>query len=285
MSNQMKRRDAETQRRPRRTQNRFFPLSAFTSASLRLCVAFAILVLAAPAWAVDVTPLRPLAILDHGRVKPIDTVARETVRFVTGYEHFGPIKDNSDGQQEISEGMDPLALVLDWSAHPVAWQTQPVLYVPLLDLRAKLKMSESQKWISPRAVMENTAFRAWERDVEQKRAVAEQNHETIFYDNPNEKRVEDAAVSLNEQLQLFQAATDLSLYPVLPADGAKSDNWIPLAAVLNLTGQDADVAKPITTAWADLMAAYKQNDDAAFAGAAGRFIDSIHSLVGADYAD
>jgi ABC-type transport system involved in cytochrome c biogenesis permease subunit len=289
MKTRMEHRDTETQRLTQRISKvfylKFFSFSAFTSASLRLCVTLGLLIITSTALAVDVSPLRPLPVLDHGRIKPIDTVARETVRFVTGYERFGPVQVGSDGNQEISEGMDPLALVLDWSAHPVTWQTRPVLYVPLLDLRAKLGLPETEKWVSPRAVMENVAFRSWERDIEQKRMTAEQNHETIFYSDPNQKRLEDAAVSLNEQLELFQAATDLSLYPVLPADGPKSNNWIPLAAVLNLTGQDAEVAHPIIAAWNDLATAYKANDDANFSASAGRLIGSIRDLVGADYVD
>ncbi|HUB24528.1 MAG TPA: cytochrome c biogenesis protein CcsA, partial [Tepidisphaeraceae bacterium] len=245
----------------------------------------ALLLLAAPALAVDVSPLRLLPVLDHGRVKPFDTVARETVRFITGYEHFGLVSTGSDGQQEISQSMDPVALVLDWSAQPVEWQTRPVLYVPLLALRAKLDIPETEKWVSPRAVMENAGFRDWVKDVEQRHSAADQNHETIFYNNPDDKRLEDAAISLDEQLQLFEAATDLSLYAILPTDGPKSDNWLPLGVVMNLTGQDADVARPITTAWTGVMTAYKQDDSAAFASAAGQFTDAIHTLVGGDYAD
>jgi ABC-type transport system involved in cytochrome c biogenesis permease subunit len=255
------------------------------SVSLCLCVALALMVLATPAFAVDVSSLRLLPVLDHGRIKPIDSVARETVRFVTGYEHFGLVAAGSDGEQEISQTMDPLALVLDWSAHPVEWQTRPLLYVPLLTLRAKLGLPETQRWVSPRAVMENASFRDWVKGVEQKHSAADQNHETIFYTNPDDKRVEDAAISLDSQLQLFEAATDLTDYAVLPTDGPKSENWLPLGVVLNLTGQDADVARPVTTAWNDVMTAFKQDDNAAFASASGQFIDAIHTLVGGDYAD
>jgi ABC-type transport system involved in cytochrome c biogenesis permease subunit len=234
---------------------------------------------------VDVSPLRPLPVLDHGRVKPIDTVARESVRTITGYEHFGPVKTSDSGEQEITGAMDPLALMLDWAAHPVAWQTQPVLYVPLLDLRAKLHMNASQKWISARQVMENTDFTAWVADVEQKRMTAEQNKETIFYDDPHEKRLEDAAVSLDEQLKLFEAAGDLSLFPVLPVEGPKSDQWISLSVITTMTGKDAEMVAPIATAWTSVLDSYKQGDNAAFASASGNLISSLHQLVGADYAD
>jgi hypothetical protein len=57
------------------------------------------LLLAAPALAdsVNIQPLQSLPVLDHGRVKPIDTLARETVQFVTGSEFFGTVATESDG--------------------------------------------------------------------------------------------------------------------------------------------------------------------------------------------
>ncbi|MEL7473991.1 MAG: hypothetical protein AAGK04_11805, partial [Planctomycetota bacterium] len=40
------------------------------------------------ATAVDVSPLRGLAVQHNGRVKIIDTLARETVEALTGRDHF-----------------------------------------------------------------------------------------------------------------------------------------------------------------------------------------------------
>lgn len=237
-----------------------------------------------PARAVDVGPLRDLPVLDHGRVKPIDTLARESVRFITGSEFFGTVRDNSDGQQEITTKMDPLALILDFAAHPVQWQTNPVLYVPLIDLRTKLKMKESSKWVSARELMENTEFTGWVHDVETKRMAAEQNAETIIYDDPKQKRLEDAAVELDQRAQMFEMACDMSLIIILP-DGSKSNNWLALSTVLNLTDKDAEAAAPIKTAWNGLLEAYKSGDNAAFAADSQAMKDGVVQLAGNDYAD
>jgi ABC-type transport system involved in cytochrome c biogenesis permease subunit len=107
----------------------------------------------------------------------------------------------------------------------------------------------------------------------------------FFYTDRTEQRLEDAAVGLDQQLKLFESATDLSLYPVLPTDGPKSDTWLPIAAILTLSGQDGQAAEPIKTAWNALIDAYKQDDAAAFAGASQNLIESIHQLVGGDYTD
>jgi ABC-type transport system involved in cytochrome c biogenesis permease subunit len=238
---------------------------------------------------VDVTPLRELPVLDHGRIKPIDTLARETARFVTGYEFFGTIKTDDSGQQSIAAPMDPLALLMDWVAHPNAWQTQPVLYVPLLNLRDKLGMQKTEEWISARKVLENTDFTAWVKGIEQKRMTADQNHEKVFYDSESEQQLENAAVQLDDQLNMFEAATDLRLIQVIPGDSSASNGqpagWVPMATILALTGKEADDAKPLTTAWNNLIAAYKNGDNAAFATASSDVIGTFRDFGGPDYAD
>jgi len=242
-----------------------------------------ILLIAAPAMAIDVSSLRPLPVLDKGRVKPFDTLAQETSSYVTGYRKFGVVTENEDGEQAITQPMDPVALMMDWAANPNVWQKRPLLYVPLLDLRAKLHMKESEKWISPRQLMDDTKFTASERKLEQARMTAEQNQETIFYTDQKQKRLDDASVELAGRLRMFEAAADLSIYSVLP-DGRKSQNWLALPLLLSLTDPaDAEKAQPIKTAWTGMLEAYKADNTAAFSTAAGQFMDSFRNLAGDDY--
>jgi ABC-type transport system involved in cytochrome c biogenesis permease subunit len=246
------------------------------------------LVLAAPALAdfVNVKPMQTLPVLDHGRVKPIDTLARETVQFVTGSEFFGSVSTDAQGQQTLAEPRrHPLDMVLDWAGHPVAWQTQPILYVPLIALRQELGMKETQQWISPRQVMENTDFTASVRGLEQDRLTAQQNNETILYKDTAEKDRDDAAIELDNRLKTFEAASDLSLYCILPTDGPKSDTWMPLSAVMTLTGQDGQTAQPIQAAWSSVLDAYRKGDSAAFAAASADLSNAVRQVVGDDYSD
>src|SRR5688572_12769225 len=89
---------------------------------------------AAPSPAADVSPLKALPVLDNGRVKPFDTVAREVVRIVTGREAFGVVEGEGAGQK-IAAKSAPSALVLDWALRPGEWEGRPVLEVPLIELR------------------------------------------------------------------------------------------------------------------------------------------------------
>ncbi len=59
--------------------------------------------------------LRRLPVQHDGRVMPLDTLARETVKQVTGQYRF--------------DGIDPVALVLGWSLDPDGWAARPIVLV------------------------------------------------------------------------------------------------------------------------------------------------------------
>ena len=63
-----------------------------------------------------------------------------------------------------------------------------MLYVPLLNLRAKLGMQKAEEWISASKVLNNTDFTAWVMGIEQKRQAAEQNHEKVVYSGESEEQ-------------------------------------------------------------------------------------------------
>ncbi|MBI4314153.1 MAG: cytochrome c biogenesis protein CcsA [Candidatus Omnitrophica bacterium] len=70
--------------------------------------------------------LRRLPVQSNGRVKPLDTFARETVRMLTGDERYG--------------GEDPLKTVLSIAADSASWEEKPMLSVPYRPLRRRLEM-------------------------------------------------------------------------------------------------------------------------------------------------
>lgn len=95
------------------------------------------------AAAVDLEPLRGLAVFHNGRVKIIDTLARELVGYVTGRARpevplvtppgAGP--GAGTGPAEDPARFDPVFTLLDWMIDPAWWFDRPVVYVDYLPLR------------------------------------------------------------------------------------------------------------------------------------------------------
>ncbi|MEM7622039.1 MAG: hypothetical protein AAF235_02430 [Planctomycetota bacterium] len=90
---------------------------------------------AAFADAVDVGPLRDLAVFHNGRVKIVDTLARESVEFITGKTALDlPIRLAPDGDGTRVD-FDPVFTLLDLMIDPAFYVTRPTVHVNYLPLR------------------------------------------------------------------------------------------------------------------------------------------------------
>ena len=73
-----------------------------------------------------------LAVMHAGRVKPLDTVAREEVKQVYGRE---TIKLRIDAaERRCVETWGPVGAFLDWMVRPEFWDDQPFILVDYLPL-------------------------------------------------------------------------------------------------------------------------------------------------------
>ncbi len=154
-----------------------------------IVAAICIVIMATTVSAMNVSALRPVPVLDNGRVKPIDTVARDTVRFVTGQEKY--------------DGREALDIAMDWAMNPQVWQKRKLLYVPLIELRKKLGMAESEKLIEPDRVRTNGEYRTWVAELDRRRDAADRTGEVAPF-----SRLEDAGMELERRLGTFDSACD-----------------------------------------------------------------------------
>ncbi len=86
------------------------------------------------AAAVDLGPLRDLAVFHNGRVKILDTLARETVREILGRRDFVDFKIGGDGKAD-KKHYDPLFTYLDLVIDPAYYLDKPLIHVEYLPLR------------------------------------------------------------------------------------------------------------------------------------------------------
>ena len=89
---------------------------------------------AAFARAVDLSPLRDLAVQHNGRVKILDTLAREMVSALTGRRDFVDFIHHDNGKIEKVK-YDPLFTLLDMMIDPAYYVHKPLIHVNYLPLR------------------------------------------------------------------------------------------------------------------------------------------------------
>jgi ABC-type transport system involved in cytochrome c biogenesis permease subunit len=73
--------------------------------------------------------IRSIPVQDGGRVKPLDTYARESARRIGGARAFGA---------ESVKGLEPAEWLLAMSAQPDRWRTEPIVRVSHAELRQSL---------------------------------------------------------------------------------------------------------------------------------------------------
>jgi cytochrome c-type biogenesis protein CcsB len=91
---------------------------------------------AAFARALDLEPLRDLAVSHSGRVKILDTLARETVREITGKKRYPDPVQTPSGV--TFEKYDPLFTLLDLMIDDGYYMNRPLIYVDYLPLRERM---------------------------------------------------------------------------------------------------------------------------------------------------
>ncbi|MEK6701120.1 MAG: hypothetical protein AABZ53_02580, partial [Planctomycetota bacterium] len=88
---------------------------------------------AALAAGVDLSPLRDLAVQHSGRVKIMDTLARETVSSLTGQHAYTDLLPEGDKLKKVK--YDPLFSLLDLIIEPRYYLDKPLLGIDYLPLR------------------------------------------------------------------------------------------------------------------------------------------------------
>jgi cytochrome c-type biogenesis protein CcsB len=122
-------------------------------------------------------PLRDLAVFHNGRVKILDTLARWTVKTITGrreYIDLLPI----DGGRARKVRYDPLFTLIDLAVDPAYYADKPLIYVEYLPLREAFierayADEASREWWKKQGRLTPEVIRA------QFRAIASEGHEAF----------------------------------------------------------------------------------------------------------
>jgi ABC-type transport system involved in cytochrome c biogenesis permease subunit len=154
--------------------------------------------------------LRRIPVMHDGRVKPLDTVATQMVRQVTGRSRFGAPVDRL-GELVVEQRYDPVELMLAWMSDPPAWSNVPQVQVQRLELREFLGMPATHTHIAAATLSKHEKFVALSRELFAKAARAEMDGEP-FEPTP----FEDAVLDVARREGHFRAACQGTILGLLP---------------------------------------------------------------------
>lgn len=91
-------------------------------------------------------PLRYLPVQDAGRIKPLDTLARETLQLVYGSETY---------KAPSGERHPAIEIVMTWMLLPHYWDTQKIVQITHRGLKESLNLSVEEKYFTPQELFAN----------------------------------------------------------------------------------------------------------------------------------
>ena len=147
--------------------------------------------------------LSELMVQDYrGRMKPLDTLARESVMKVSKKHQW--------------QGWEPMDMFLSWMSHPGYWYAQPILAVRHPELKEILGVSSQTKHVTMRSMFDaNNQYRI--------QGEVQTAHRTPDRDRSKGQR---KLISFDERVNVFNmAAQGLSLR-VFPVPGDDNDEWV-----------------------------------------------------------
>jgi cytochrome c-type biogenesis protein CcsB len=195
------------------------------------------LIFAAPVSAQELNfkTIALIPIQEGGRVKPFDTFARESVRFITGHEKF--------------EGKGSIDVVFDWLTHPVPWNEKNFILIENLDLKSLLSVDKDKKFVAPQFLLKNDGFIAYA-----KTNYAKQQKKIIL------NAMEKESLAVFGRLEKFEDIESGRLLTLIPIPDEKTAKWISLEDLQDSYRKNAkgmpDAIKEVLISFAGALKAY-----------------------------
>ena len=195
----------------------------------------------------ELDPLREIAIQDGGRIKPLDTFARETARRVGGAKPF-------TGGESIL-GLDPIEWILSMLAAPERWRGEPIVKVTHAGLREAAGLPAGKDRYSFTELVGHAGFLK----------AAEAAHEKQRKD-PEAKLdpVEREVAQLYDTLSLLASIFSGEALRVVPHPSDPRATWFSLT---DLQQAEAPALRRVGSLMAAVVSAYQASDKTSLASA------------------
>ncbi|MCC6321697.1 MAG: cytochrome c biogenesis protein CcsA [Phycisphaerales bacterium] len=203
-------------------------------------------------------PLRDLAVFHDGRVKILDTLARETVSTITGKKKYFDYVLVEGKQTALRKRFDPMFTLMDMMVDPGYYRTRPLIGVDYLPLREAFL----EKLFTDKGEIE-----WWKRDGRLKPADVERTWEAVVNENALKPGFGRALEKVEFEVRLAGNAWR-SLLMVAPP--SEAEPW----AHLDTLPAEA----PARTAMKDMIIAWRGADAAGVNAAAERLSKELPKI-------
>jgi cytochrome c-type biogenesis protein CcsB len=156
-------------------------------------------------------PLRALPVQDGGRLKPLDTFARESLQLIYGKQSF-KMEGAKGGSRPATE------ILMTWILQPQAWQNTPIFEINYGELKKSLKFPEEKKYFSYADIMGSERLPTLMQELQSKRETKEKLDP--YY---------QSLQRLESQLFTFREIASGAIVHVMPPK--EGDKWLSLAQV------------------------------------------------------
>ncbi len=195
----------------------------------------------------NLTEARILPVRPGGRVLPVDTLARQLVRRVTG--------------QGTWADADPVATLLSWTWFAPRYYDEPVILVDSAELRRELGLPAEQKHFSYAALTTNPALLKMVDDV---RGQREHPGAAI---PPKWTPLQQAALATWHRVTVLKAVFDDQVLRIVPAAKDAEGAWVTIADLDRQPDVPSRTRAQIRTEWGRMRAAFAAGDSRALTGA------------------
>lgn len=191
----------------------------------------------APKEGWSVSEVAKIPVQDGGRVKPLDSLAREGVLFVSGSTRWG--------------NWEPTELVLSWIADPEAWSKESFIRVGHPDVRRQLLLDPERVRFSPGELLANPTFLQYAQSLgpegDKKQSVLPQSKQ-----DPREVELR----RVFDRIGWFRGILSGNFFRVIPVKDLNGE-WGSLAA-------SDEPGRKVRGLWLALLSAYAKGEKEAF---------------------
>jgi len=161
----------------------------------------------------DFKEIASIPVLSGGRLKPLDTLAREWSILLTGSKKY--------------KGWEPVELLMSWLTYPTYWASVAFIPVGREDVRREMGLDEKRTKFSPKELMENPILLQYAQSAPQVGVEAQTAQAQGKGAPKRDVRVQERQ-KVFERLSVFRGIVDGSMWTVIP-DADPKNPWTPLA--------------------------------------------------------